>query len=109
MIVAVVRQASRDRHGFSILKHQPLPVLLGKYANHRSNRHNDLVRHTAKTPTASNVLVAQMQIFDRIHPNIQHDPAILDKGRRNLGVIIHLHRQIRGVTGIGAPFMDGTD
>ena len=68
-----------------------------------------LVRHTTETSAAGDVFIAQLQVAHRIHADVQDDLAVFYKGHRHLRVLIHLHRQIRRVSGIGAPLIDGAN
>src|SRR3989338_4329345 len=65
------------------LKHQTLAVFLGEYANDRYHRHHEIEGCTAKTPVASDHLVAHFQVAHRTRAEIQHTFAILDESLRH--------------------------
>ena len=64
---------------------------------------------TAEATIATDILVAELQVLHGIPTDIQNDLPVLYVASRYLRVFVHLHCQIRGISGIRAPFIDGAD
>jgi len=67
------------------------------------------VSDTAEATIATDILVAELQVLHGIPTDIQNDLPVLYVASRYLRVFVHLHCQIRGISGIRAPFIDGAD
>ena len=86
-----------------------LPILTGINGRHTLNGYENIARHATEPTFEFNECITELQAAGGIKADVQNDFAIFYKLGRYPYRTVDCHHNVRGVTVIGAPFINGAD